>query len=607
MTEADIVASALDRFLEGLTSQEPPLSTFEVTSQLERWERKRFNLSLQFADQLEIAQEELKSAKKNYEKLVKGDEEVDDDEDNNEVSLNDIIKSINQATKTLRNLKSKRKFTHSEMSPLALMGVASSLMPFANMNPAPRGTYAAAQVKQGLGVGIMPYTYPTTGKYLVGPSRPMVETSMYQAAGLSELPGGQMVSIVILTYSGYNQEDAFIFKKEAVDRGLFMTKLVYSFKATFSPGALETGVTEIPGVPTDEVAAKAKRRYGENVFEHLDERGIARLGSHIKPGQCVIGKVKRITITDKRGNQIPRYVDASEYASQDRYGIVEHVDPGKIDGMDTYMVRVYQLKRPSGGDKYSSRHAQKTTEGLEMMSIDMPYAVSPDGKKSFIPDLIMNPHAIPSRMTIGHIIEMIASKVGAIRGERIDGSAFQDFDLDGMRETLRRHGYASHGSQQMYNGQTGELMEGEIFSGFCYYQVLSHMASKKIQARYRGAVMPDTRQPNRGRAKGGGPRIGGMEDSAMLSAGSSNLLYERLMIASDEFNPPVCRKCGEVALFNAQTGTLKCAPCGREISDKSEMAEHFAIARLPYAFMKAKQMMAGMGQRITFGLGDATM
>jgi DNA-directed RNA polymerase beta subunit len=181
--------------------------------------------------------------------------------------------------------------------------------------------------------------------------------------------------------------------------------------------------------------------------------------------------------------------------------------------------------------------------------------------------------------------------------------------LDGLKEALFRHGYASHGSEVFYSGTTGEMMEGLIFTGPCYYQTLAHMASKKIQARGTGAVMPDNRQPIKGKSQGGGPRFGTMEKTALLSSGAAGLIRDRLMVASDEFNPFVCRHCGDVALLNPEARILRCMPCGRihhipEDEDEvaiEQLQKDFAMARIPFSLMKAKQMATGMGQKITFG------
>jgi DNA-directed RNA polymerase beta subunit len=623
-TEAYVEAER-QKFIEDIREQSPDASTVQIHQLLTSWDLKRFDLMLELQDRLEVETLRLKEAKTALAGLYhrkreegqdgeegegeEGEGEEGEEEEPEEMRKQALVnrdilqQNINRIKRALANAGKENKRTHVELTPLALMGVAAALIPYTNFNPAPRGTYQASHGKQALSVNTQPFSYPTSAAYSVAPTRPMTETSIYQTIGMSEKPAGDTVMLAIMTY-GFNQEDAIVIKREAIEAGLFWSRHEYSFTTTFSPGTIGTDIKEIPGIPHGTIADKAKRRYGENVYEHLDENGIASLGSNIRPGQCVIGKIKEIIINDSHGHSIPKIVDDSEYATPDKYGIVNSVNRGKVDIKDVVSVNVYQMKTPTSGDKFGSRHAQKTTLGLIVGREDLPYTDA-----GMVPDMIMNPHAIPSRMTIGHIIEMVASKVAGLMGERIDASAFQDVGLDGLKEALFRHGYASHGSEVFYSGTTGEMMEGLIFTGPCYYQTLAHMASKKIQARGTGAVMPDNRQPIKGKSQGGGPRFGTMEKTALLSSGAAGLIRDRLMVASDEFNPFVCRHCGDVALLNPEARILRCMPCGRihhipEDEDEvaiEQLQKDFAMARIPFSLMKAKQMATGMGQKITFG------
>lgn len=445
-------------------------------------------------------------------------------------------------------------------------------------------THNCGMGKQALGISASNhrFRFGTTSKMLAFPSRPLFETQMNKMIGLDDLPGGEMVVLAIMTYMGYNQEDAIIMNKGAIDRGLFRMVVYKSLVATKLKNLKinDTIVTESIERPPP---SKGRR---PGAYDNLDERGVARVGTILQVGDCAIGKVR---IVNEDGHQ--RIEDASTYVKMGEDGIVDRVIVSTNGSYPVVKVKVRQMRTPIRGDKFASRHAQKSTVGLILPSEDMPFTA-----QGITPDIIMNPHAIPSRMTLGNLFEVVASKHSALQGERVNATAFNDFDIDEFRRSLTQYGYNEWGYETMYNGMTGKPFQVQIFIGPCYYQALKHHVLDKIQMRQRGAVQPDTRQPVGGRKHRGGIRFGEMERDALISHGAPAVLQERLCKSSDAYKPVFCQTCGTIAIANHISKQYVCRACGDDAQ--------FGTCTIPYSFKLLTQLLAGAGIKISLGMAQ---
>jgi len=493
-------------------------------------------------------------------------------------TLTKLRERVEVAQEVVDRLTRRRKFTHCELDPNAMFGIASSIIPLPDHNQAPRNVYQTSMGKQALGIYHSNYhlRFDTTAKTLAFPGRPLFETQMLSLLGMNQQPIGQMVTVAIMTYGGYNQEDALIFNRASIDRGLFMMQVHRSYKTS------EENDTKIV-----ETIKRPELRESDPIdkYAHLDERGIARLGSSIQAGQVIIGKVRYNKKTGKT-------VNASVVAGVGESGVVSSVLVTRnMKGNRLVRVKITDTRSPVEGDKFASRHAQKATIGLILPEVDMPFTA-----KGVRPDLIINPHAIPSRMTIAKLIEIVTSKVAALSGERINASAFSNFDIEEFKRNLVQYGYQSSGNEVLYSGYTGRALQSQIFIGPCYYQALRHHVKDKIQMRSRGEVKLLTHQPVGGRSRGGGLRAGEMERDSFISHGASAVLTERLCTSSDAFRTVFCKECGRIAISDSLSQTQSCRCCGNNAK--------FGTCEIPYAYRLLQNMLAGAAISLRFKLKE---
>jgi DNA-directed RNA polymerase II subunit RPB2 len=317
-------------------------------------------------------------------------------------------------------------------------------------------------------------------------------------------------------------------------------------------------------------------------YKHLDDRGVAKLGSIVKSGDIVITKIR--TNKEQQSTKIISLkVPLNESGTVDRILITTNKDGNTI-----VRVRIRSYYMHIEGDKLASRTAQKSTIGLILPPEDMPFTSS-----GIIPDMILNPHAIPSRMTIGKLMEMMMSKLAVMKGERFNVTGFRPFDLDELRRNLLSYGYIPHGTEVMYSGTTGRKFNAQIFMGPVYYMALKHLVRFKIQQRQLGPVSTDTGQPVQGKQSGGGIRVGEMERDALISHGASNVIQDRLCLASDVNKEVFCINCGRIAISNYIDKKYKCKTCG----DKGI----FGTSEIPRAFKLLMDILAGMGIELKLG------
>ena len=429
-------------------------------------------------------------------------------------------------------------YTHCELDPSLIAGLCGGCIPFAEFNQSPRNTYQSAMMKQALGVYTLnhPIRMDTVAHTLVCPQRPLVTTRLDSLVGVSDAPAGVNAIVAIMCYTGQNQEDSVIVNQAALDRGIFRSvKLQTHRDEERQNGGTDAERFENVG-KLAEVAGRRDANYG-----HLDDSGIVAVGAKVRPNDVLIAK----TVTTTEVGEGARRAVKRDKSTELRHdaGVVDAVlRVVKCDGTNMVKVRLRNTRTPIVGDKLSSRMGQKGVIGTTLAHEDMPF--TEDG---LVPDIIVNPHAIPSRMTIGQLCECLLATLCTLTGERGDGTMFRGTSLEHLCEELEGRGYDRYGRRMLHNGLTGESFESLVFMGPTYYQRLRHMAADKDHARSRGPIHMLSRQPTEGRARDGGLRFGEMERDTLISHGAAEFLKDRLLDNSDPSEITVCGTCGLLA------------------------------------------------------------
>ncbi|MDG1525038.1 MAG: DNA-directed RNA polymerase subunit B [Candidatus Thalassarchaeaceae archaeon] len=447
-------------------------------------------------------------------------------------------------------------YTHVEIDPQLILGVCASLVPYPEHNSTPRVTGGTAMVKQSLGLpSANGRLRPDTRQHILHYTQnSMTGTRAMEATNFLRRPAGQNFVVAILSHHGYNMQDAVIMNRGSVERALGRSTFVRTYNAERKrfPGG-QVDEIEIPGTGLDEV----KGLKSPESYAHLEDDGLPTPETEIssKPDdrdrvpQVLVGKTSPPRFLEETHGAFLQAQERRESSMNVRHGeggfvdnvfVTESLDSGRLVRITLRTNRIPEL-----GDKFASRHGQKGVIGRLVDPEDMPFTV--DG---VVPDLLINPHAIPSRMTVAHILEMIGGKVGAMDGRLIDGTAFSGEKEDSLREGLLRHGFAHTGRESMINGETGEEFPAQTFVGVIYYQKLHHMVSGKIHARSRGRVQILTRQPTEGRARQGGLRFGEMERDCLIAHGASMVIKDRLLDESDGWELFVCAESGHIAFWD---------------------------------------------------------
>ncbi|MBI2135373.1 DNA-directed RNA polymerase subunit B [Candidatus Woesearchaeota archaeon] len=448
--------------------------------------------------------------------------------------------------------------THLEITPMAMFGLTTSLVPYGNYNQSTRLNAGSKNQKQSLGLyaANLAVRMDMDVNLLHYPHVPVVKTIMHDMSHYDKHPAGQNIIVAVMSYKGYNMEDAIILNRASIERGL--GRSTYYRPSIAEELRYSGGLIDQVSIPDKDV----KGYKSERDYRFLEDDGIIYAEAQVAEGDVVIGKTsppRFLSSLEEYNLTAGTRRESSVSLKHGERGIVDFVLlTENEEGNRLVQVRLRDERVPEVGDKFTSRHGQKGVVGLIVPEGDMPFSES-----GIVPDLIFSPHGIPSRMTISHLIEMLAGKVGALSGRYINGTTFDAEPEEKLREELKSMGFRENGVETFYNGITGEMLDAKIFVGNMYYLKLKHLVANKIHSRARGPIQLLTRQPTEGRAKEGGLRLGEMEKDTFVAHGASLLLKERF--DSDKTIVPVCESCGTIAIKDDYKGKSYCPICGENV------------------------------------------
>jgi len=460
--------------------------------------------------------------------------------------------------------------THLELDPSIILGLSASFIPYPEFDRGDRVNYGAKMVGQSMGLFVTNYLnrVDTKANMMLYPQMPLVQTHAHKVMNYDKHPNGTNIVVAIGCYYGFNTEDAIVMNASSIQRGLFLSLMFRTYEA--EQKRYMGGQEDIIGIPEPGVRGYA----GEDAYKHLPEDGIINPETKIISDDVLIGRVSPLRFLGTMDQFITGIENIRETSVRLRHGdkgIVDRVFLSEtIDGTKLVKIVVRDLKIPEVGDKFASRHGQKGVIGLIVPQEDMPF--TEDG---VTPDIIFNPHGIPSRMTMGQLLELIAGKVSALSGQYNYSPAFTPVKEEDIRILLKNYGFRDDGKEVMYDGKTGRKFDAEVFIGCGFYQKLDHLVSNKIHARSRGPVTLLTKQPTEGRSKEGGLRLGEMEKDVLISHGAALVLKERF--DSDKTVVPICSECGLVAIFDRIKNKKACPICGETKIIDIEMSYAFKL------------------------------
>jgi DNA-directed RNA polymerase II subunit RPB2 len=494
---------------------------------------------------------------------------------------------------TYADTLTKADTTHCEIHPSVILGTIGSTIPFPDHNQSPRNAYQCAMGKQAMGIYALNYRerFDAMAHILCYPTVPLVSPYMSKFYRSEAMLSGQNIIVAIATYGGYNQEDSIMINKGSLDRGLFRSIFYRTYKDEEKKNQ-SSGEEERFCKP--EPALTKQMRHSN--YKKVSTDGFVPENTYVDSDDILIGKVVPLRVPT--GMVLPtgakQYRDVSRTMRNNETGWVDKIFKNRNgEGYSFVKIRMRQDRIPEIGDKFSSRHGQKGTCGLIVNTEDMPQTAS-----GLIPDIIINPHCIPSRMTIAHLMETLLGRLGCEVGALGDGSPFnQKCSVEGISAMLRdKYNLDPHSNEVLYNGHNGRQMEVNVFMGPIFYQRLRHCSADKLHSRASGPLVMLTRQPAEGRAREGGLRFGEMERDAVCAHGVANFTKERLVECSDGFPCYTCRKCGLIAVANPKEGIWQCRGC--------DNMTDFSPVQIPYAsklFIQELESMCISSRLITTG------
>lgn len=503
-------------------------------------------------------------------------------------------------------------FTHCELHPSTMLGVSASMIPFPNHNQSPRNMYQSAMGKQAMSIASTNYLerLDTSAHTLYYPQQPLVQTKFSRNVHFNDLPSGEVAIVAILCCPGQNEEDSVVMNQGSIDRGLFRStcyrtyqdrekidaKPVSQKKKDATDDRMQEDVTTgddddeisyvLPPINKYEQFCKPEDNDSNGYnhrYSHLDKDGMAVPGELVGGRDVLIGKTAPMP-GKQNANEAPgtrrdcsTLTRANENARVDCVMLTDGPDGARLAKVRTRSVRI-----PQQGDKFSSMHGQKGTMGKAKAEQDMPWTAN-----GMRPDIIINPHAFPSRMTIGQLVETLMGKAAALSGKIGNGTPFSGTTVNDIGDVLHSLGMQRHGGEVMYSGETGKQLDALVFIGPTFYQRLKHLSADKVHGRAHGPKTSLTRQPVEGRGRDGGLRFGEMERDCAVAYGASEFTMDRLQYCSDNYKTPICKQCGLIAINDAQTGQKYCKRC-----DRHDTVE---IVDMPYANKLLTQELLSMG------------
>jgi len=529
--------------------------------------------------------------------------------------------------------------THMELDPTNMLSLIASLTPFSDYNQSPRNMYQCQMGKQTMGTPVHSLPQRPDNKLyrLQNPQAAVVQTARHREFKMDEYPNGTNAVVAVLSYTGFDMEDAMILNKSSYERGfghasVYKTLLLDLKEESDRAGSKSSGDDGKPRMRFANAKKKPKKNrndddeedeVGTNQWEYpkIDEDGLPLVGEWVEEGDPLYCVMDSLTKQDKVGKHKEKEKACIQMVR--RLG-QPHRSSGKntVSQDEKVSITLRVPRNPVIGDKFSSRHGQKGVLSILWPQVDMPFSES-----GISPDIIINPHAFPSRMTIGMLIESMAGKSGALHGMFQDATPFSFHEtsdklaVDYFGEQLQEAGYNYYGSEPLYSGVSGCLMQADLYIGVVYYQRLRHMVSDKYQVRATGQVNALTRQPIKGRKKGGGIRLGEMERDSLLSHGAAFLLLDRLLNCSDKHIAYACRRCGD--LLSPTTERSIVLSSGQSVADATNKARLRVYCRngkcrdkaregsndecvepiiLPYVFRYLTNELAGMNIKMVLDI-----